>query len=296
MGRRLRHRSRDGHLPGLRRAGQSRGLGVDHRRGGRRWLRWILDFGPSDLATRLTSGLVRGRASAWFRAALRVGQRNLFSPGGIPEVAAPWSQFDPILVELPDGRTVVETAFTRLTGRSPMLLAGMTPTTVDPAIVAAAANAGHWAELAGGGQVTEDLRPQHRHTHRSAGAGPRGAVQRTVPRPVPVEAAARRQTHRAEGTRAGRTARRCDRVRRHPELDDAVALVDEFVEAGLRYVAFKPGTVEQIRAVVRIAAESRIIRSLCRSRVAAPAGTIRGRTSTTCCWPPTASCAPARTW
>ena len=38
-----------------------------------------------------------------------------------------------------------------------MLLAGMTPTTVDPAIVAAAANAGHWAELAGGGQVTEEI-------------------------------------------------------------------------------------------------------------------------------------------
>ena len=30
----------------------------------------------------------------------------------------------------------------------------MTPTTVDPAIVAAAANAGYWAELAGGGQTT----------------------------------------------------------------------------------------------------------------------------------------------
>ena len=33
----------------------------------------------------------------------------------------------------------------------------MTPTTVDAKIVAAAANAGHWAELAGGGQVTEPI-------------------------------------------------------------------------------------------------------------------------------------------
>ncbi|SLA93468.1 3-oxoacyl-ACP reductase [Mycobacteroides abscessus subsp. abscessus] len=33
----------------------------------------------------------------------------------------------------------------------------MTPTTVDAKIVAAAANAGHWAELAGGGQVTEEI-------------------------------------------------------------------------------------------------------------------------------------------
>ena len=60
-------------------------------------------------------------------------------------------------MSLPDGSTRVETKFTRLTGRSPILLAGMTPTTVDPAIVAAAANAGFWAELAGGGQVTEPI-------------------------------------------------------------------------------------------------------------------------------------------
>src|SRR5699024_12582709 len=33
----------------------------------------------------------------------------------------------------------------------------MTPSTVDPAIVAAAANAGFWAELAGGGQDTEAI-------------------------------------------------------------------------------------------------------------------------------------------
>ena len=33
----------------------------------------------------------------------------------------------------------------------------MTPTTVDPEIVAAAANAGYWAEIGGGGQVTADV-------------------------------------------------------------------------------------------------------------------------------------------
>ena len=61
------------------------------------------------------------------------------------------------MVTLPDGSVKLSTKFTRLTGRSPILLAGMTPTTVDAKIVAAAANAGHWAELAGGGQVTEQI-------------------------------------------------------------------------------------------------------------------------------------------
>ena len=64
------------------------------------------------------------------------------------------SRFTPGLTRLPDGRLTLDTAFTRLTGRSAVMLAGMTPTTVDPEIVAAAANAGYWSELAGGGQTT----------------------------------------------------------------------------------------------------------------------------------------------
>ncbi|MBP0656990.1 hypothetical protein J8J20_24265, partial [Mycobacterium tuberculosis] len=40
-----------------------------------------------------------------------------------------------------------------------------------------------------------------------------------------------------------------------PELDESVALIEELTEAGLRHVSFKPGTVAQIRQVVRIAAE-----------------------------------------
>ncbi|MFV1084621.1 hypothetical protein, partial [Klebsiella pneumoniae] len=74
-----------------------------------------------------------------------------------PEPGTDWSHLRPGLVTLPNGKTVVDTAFSRLTGRSPVLLAGMTPTTVDPEIVAAAANAGFWAEMAGGGQVTEEV-------------------------------------------------------------------------------------------------------------------------------------------
>ena len=90
-------------------------------------------------------------------AATRGGQRNLFTIGAVPEVARPWTSYAPSVITLPDGSVKLSTKFTRLTGRSPILLAGMTPTTVDAKIVAAAANAGHWAELAGGGQVTEQI-------------------------------------------------------------------------------------------------------------------------------------------
>src|SRR5699024_12822032 len=60
-------------------------------------------------------------------------------------------------VESGGGRSRLVTRLSELTGRSPMVLAGMPPTTVDPEIVAAAANGGHWAELAGGGQVTPEI-------------------------------------------------------------------------------------------------------------------------------------------
>ncbi len=55
----------------------------------------------------------------------------------------------------PEGETV--NRFTAWSGMKPVILPGMTPTTATARIVAAAANAGFPAELAGGGQVTERI-------------------------------------------------------------------------------------------------------------------------------------------
>ncbi|WP_132993765.1 type I polyketide synthase [Gordonia zhaorongruii] len=216
--------------------------------------RWLIDLGPGDIGARLASPVVRGQGVGVVAAATRGGQRNLFVPGNAPEVSRPWSEFAPHVVSLPNGRLGVGTAFTRLTGRSPMLLAGMTPTTVDPAIVAAAANAGHWAELAGGGQVTEeifadnvakltDLLDDNRQAQFNAlfldpylwklQLGGKRLVQKARAQGAPIDGVV---------ITAG-----------IPELDEAIDLVGELIDAGLHYVAFKPGTVDQIRAVVRIA-------------------------------------------
>src|SRR5699024_729172 len=40
-----------------------------------------------------------------------------------------------------------------------------------------------------------------------------------------------------------------------PDLEEAVDLIDELATVGISHVVFKPGTVEQIRSVIRIAAE-----------------------------------------
>ncbi len=130
----------------------------------------------------------------------------------------------------------------------------MTPTTVDAKIVAAAANAGFWSELAGGGQVTEEifadrvaeldelLLPGRTYQFNSLFLDPYlWKLQLGQKRLV--------QRHRAAGAAIDAVVVTAG----IPELDDAVALVEELRAAEITHVVFKPGTVKQIRQVLAIA-------------------------------------------
>ena len=218
--------------------------------------KWIVDLGPSDTVTRLTAPVIRGLDVGIVPAATRAGQRNLFTVGAAPEVAPAWSSYAPSVVTLPDGSVKLSTKFTRLTGRSPILLAGMTPTTVDAKIVAAAANAGHWAELAGGGQVTEEIF-EARIAELSGLLEPGRAVQFNSlfldPYLWKLQVGGKRLVQRARQSGAP-----IDGVvvsAGIPELEEAVELIGELNSVGISHVVFKPGTVEQIKSVIKIAAE-----------------------------------------
>lgn len=66
--------------------------------------------------------------------------------------ASNWlEEFKPKLVKNKAGKVYVDTKFSKLLGRAPLMVPGMTPTTVNPEIVAATINAGYHVELAGGG-------------------------------------------------------------------------------------------------------------------------------------------------
>jgi fatty acid synthase len=218
--------------------------------------RWILDLGPGDLLTRLTAPVIRGLGIGIVPAATRGGQRNLFTSGAVPEVGKPWSSYAPSLISLPDGSVKLSTKFTRLTGRSPILLAGMTPTTVDARIVAAATNAGHWAELAGGGQVTEAIF-ERRMVELTEMLEPGRAIQFNAlfldPYLWKLQVGGKRLVQRAR--QSGAPIDGLVISAGIPELDEAVELLDELGRAGIAHICFKPGTVEQIRSVIRIAAE-----------------------------------------
>jgi fatty acid synthase len=218
--------------------------------------RWILDLGPGDILTRLTAPVIRGLGIGIVPAATRGGQRNLFTVGAVPEVARPWSSYAPSVVSLPDGRVKLSTKFTRLTGRSPILLAGMTPTTVDAKIVAAAANAGHWAELAGGGQVTEPIF-NDRVEQLSGLLEPGRTYQFNAlfldPYLWKLQVGGKRLVQKAR--QSGAAIDGLVVSAGIPELEEAVELIEELNDIGISHVVFKPGTIEQIRSVIRIATE-----------------------------------------
>ncbi|CDO89801.1 type I polyketide synthase [Mycobacterium triplex] len=219
--------------------------------------RWILDLGPGDILTRLTAPVIRGLGVGIVPAATRGGQRNLFTVGATPEVARPWSSYAPTVVTLPDGRVKLSTKFTRLTGRSPILLAGMTPTTVDAKIVAAAANAGHWAELAGGGQVTEEIfaaRIEELSGLLETGRTYQFNTLFLDPYLWKLQVGGKRLVQKAR--QAGAAIDGLVISAGIPDLEEAVELIDELNDVGISHVVFKPGTIEQIRSVIRIATEA----------------------------------------
>lgn len=223
---------------------------------------WFIDYGPGLVAHKLTEALVEGKGIGIVSAADSDKRLDLATPGKTYEPGQDWSQFAPHLVHTAAGDKV-STAFTRLTGRSSIMVAAMTPTTVEPDLPAAAANAGYWAELAGGGQVTEEVFDQN---------------------------VARLKELLDEGTSVEFNAMFMDRYlwnlqfgSKHivpkarvsgapidgvivsagvPEVDEALTLISRLHEDGFPYVVFKPGTVAQIKQVLTIAkqaAESTII-------------------------------------
>ena len=155
----------------------------------------------------------------------------------------------------PAGARTWTRATRALTGRPPVILAGMTPTTVDAPIVAAAANAGYMAELAGGGQP--DRRTFELRVAELAGAaraGTRGRLQHAAAGPAPVGAAHRAGGAAVRSAAGGRAARRADRVGRHPGRRGGDRAARPARRAtGCALNAFKPGTAEQVRQLLAIA-------------------------------------------
>ncbi|WEV63757.1 type I polyketide synthase [Bifidobacterium sp. ESL0732] len=214
---------------------------------------WIVDMGPGNTVGKLVSALVQGTGVGVVEADSEEARAALSTMEEEPTRTQDWRKFAPKVISTPAGDKI-RTKFSDLTGKPPVLLAGMTPTTVNADIVSAAANAGYWVEMAGGGQVTPavfDRNVAALSKQLEEGRtiefnamfmdrylwnmqfGPAGIVAKKRASGTPIDGVV---------ISAG-----------IPELDEAKQLVASLNEQGFPYVAFKPGTIDQIRQVVRIA-------------------------------------------
>ncbi len=220
---------------------------------------WVLDVGPGDGVARLSRSNLRGTGARVL--ALSIGAepapdlRVLFTEG-TPEPRPPvrWADRAPFLFHGPEGEPRLMNRFVEATGMPPILLPGMTPTTVDPAIVAAAANAGYWAEWAGGGQVTEALFQQRLERLASLLEPGREVVFNALfldPYLWGLHLGRGALVQRAR--RAGMPIGGVIVSAGVPEVAEAVALLDELRGLGMRWNGFKPGTLAQIEQVAKIA-------------------------------------------
>eukprot|EP00002_Diphylleia_rotans_P033397 TRINITY_DN709_c0_g1_i3.p1 TRINITY_DN709_c0_g1~~TRINITY_DN709_c0_g1_i3.p1 ORF type:complete len:4344 (-),score=1082.54 TRINITY_DN709_c0_g1_i3:153-13184(-) len=227
----------------------------------------IIDFGPGE-ASGAGSILARNLEGA----GLQIILAGSFNPGSRPIVSdksalfekrkenlptAPnWSvEYQPRLVKRAvDGKIVLDTKFTRLVGKPPIMVAGMTPTTVHPPLIAAVLNAGYHGELAGGGLPTERMFRDHvQAVLDDAEAGNGVSLNllflnaRLWGLQYPLIKKMRAEGVPIEGLTCAAGV---------PSLDNATEIITSLNESGLRHVSFKPGSIQAIHDVIKIAAAS----------------------------------------
>jgi fatty acid synthase subunit alpha len=159
-----------------------------------------------------------------------------------------------LIIAFSDGTIHLDTPFSRLLGKPPIMVAGMTPSTVKAGFVSAVLDAGFHVELAGGGHYNAAaLRAKVNEIRRNIPAGVGITLNALYINPrqfsfqLPLWQEMRKEGIPIEGfcVAAG-----------IPTTEKAVEIIDGLKAAGIRHVAFKPGSVDGIRQVVSIAASN----------------------------------------
>jgi fatty acid synthase subunit beta len=166
----------------------------------------------------------------------------------VATVTKSWlEEFGPILRTQEDGTIQINNKMTRLLGLPPLMVAGMTPTTVSWEFVSAIMNAGYHAELAAGG--LHSARDFTQAVHSLAKSIPRGrgicvnviyASPKQIKWQIPLVRKLHSEGQPIDGITFGAGV---------PSQDVA----QEYVDMGLRYLSFKPGSALAIQQVIDIA-------------------------------------------
>ncbi|KMU77024.1 fatty acid synthase subunit beta dehydratase [Coccidioides immitis RMSCC 3703] len=157
-------------------------------------------------------------------------------------------EFGPRLVKTSVGQTFVDTKMSRLLGVPPVMVAGMTPTTVPWDFVAATMSAGYQIELAGGGYYNAKTMTEALHKIEKAIPPGRGITVNLIyvnPRAmgwqIPLIGKLRADGVPIEGLTIGAGV-------------PSIEVANEYIETlGIKHIGFKPGSMEAIQQVINIA-------------------------------------------
>ncbi|KAJ2315474.1 fatty acid synthase alpha subunit Lsd1 [Coemansia sp. RSA 2705] len=228
----------------------------------------IVDFGPGGLGGfgQLAHKNVEGRGIPVICAGalpLRLANAALGTKADLYQrqmadiVTTPnWlAEFGPRLVRTAHDRKVhIDTRMHRVLGAPTVMVAGMTPTTVNEQLVAAVNNAGYHAELAGGGMHSERELADRIQALAAAVAPGQGITLNCIyinPRQwqfqYPALLRMRGDGAPIAGLCIGGGV---------PSTEKALEIIDALRTAGIRHMSFKPSSAEVIRQVVQIARAS----------------------------------------
>lgn len=214
----------------------------------------VVDFGPGRLSS-LTQKSTEGTGMRVIVASELVSPPNHsvgkagFSQAPIPPNPPNWEEmFRPRLTTDSSGATKLETKMTRLLGVPPVMVAGMTPTTVPWDFVSSIMRAGYHAEIAGGGyhsakafetaivKLSQHIPPTSGITCNIIYSDPKAVrwqiplIQDLVRRGYPIE-----------GLTIGAGV-------------PSAEIVKDYIETlGLKHISFKPGSMEAIKHVIGVA-------------------------------------------
>ncbi|OLY81869.1 Fatty acid synthase subunit beta [Smittium mucronatum] len=149
----------------------------------------------------------------------------------------------------------LDTKFSRLLGKPPLMVAGMTPSTVHPEFVSAVLNAGYHIELAGGGYYNEkSLRDSINRIKGSIDPGNAVTLNiiflnvRMASFQIPLIQVMRSEGSPIDGVCISAGV---------PTLETCSDLISGLISVGIRHISFKPGSTSAIRQVIRIAKENK---------------------------------------
>lgn len=211
----------------------------------------ILDFGPGNTSQLLRTQLAGSgvKIMAVFETSRMSNALTAKDNSDAWAQAPTWRQlYRPRITKQRDGTISLRTRASDVLGVPPVMVAGMTPTTASPKLVAAVLNAGHHIELAGGAYSNElDFEAAIRKVAESI-SPVRGitcnliyATPRTMAWQIPLVRRLIEEGVNITGLTIGAGV---------PSLDVA----NDYIRTmRLRHISFKPGSAKAIRQVLEIA-------------------------------------------